>query len=128
MRIRPVQLTAIADGLHPEFVDDMQQHLRAHFPAELASLGDEPLRERVLESLERARDYELTRSDDLRRFLNLAAAFGWDFDRERPWVGEYLRDRSIPQPSERLNRVKSRLVRALRMDAENRRVRREFNG
>lgn len=113
-----------------QFTGEMVTHLRTHFPREVAELDDDGLRARIEESLARARGYSLTSKQDCIRFLNLCASFGWHFDEapSRPWIGEYLHDAEVAEPSERLSRVARRCLRDLETEANNRTARATLGG
>jgi hypothetical protein len=123
MRIRHEQLDAIDDALRAELVDELVAHLRRYFAEAMAPFDDDAARDHVRAMLRRARGHGLGSAADLRRFLNLAASFGWSFDQDQAWIGEYLHDEAVPTPSERLGRVKSRLLRDLHMHQSNNRAR-----
>lgn len=126
LRLRREQLRAIELELHPEQVPAYLGHLRRAFPDRLRELGDDALRERVEALLLRARALGVHQPPDDLRLLNLAACFGWSFDRDVPWVEPMLRDAAISTVSERLRRVKARFVRQLQLQARNAEVRRTF--
>ena len=126
MRIRHEQLDAIDEALRADLVEELVAHLRRHFADAMAAFDDDAARAHVRATLRRARGLGLIRAADLRRFLNLAASFGWTFDQDQAWIGEYLRDEAVPTPSERLGRVKSRLLRDLHMHQSNNRARQQL--
>ncbi|MCH9681628.1 MAG: hypothetical protein K0V04_09355 [Deltaproteobacteria bacterium] len=118
-----MQVAKISDALRPELIDRYVKHLRQAFGPGLAELDDGVLRPRVEQTVLRAHGLGLRAPLDELRFLNLAASFGWQFDQDTPWVGPMLRDGSIPEPSERLRRVKARFVRQLQLAQHNFQVR-----
>jgi hypothetical protein len=54
----------------------------------------------VREAISRAERYEITREDDLERFVHLMAVLGPRFDEDEglPWAGEILRERVTGVP------------------------------
>ena len=95
------------------FVVQMIEHLRKHFPRKVAEFDDMLLAEQIHETLLRAYDYGYTSHADCARYLGLAAALGWSFDRDIPWVRESLADRTS-EPTGRLAQIHDRAVRMLR--------------
>lgn len=125
-RLRREQVRAIELELHPEQLEVYTEHLRTSFADRLGALPDDELDRNVETVLLRARELGVNHPADDLRFLNLAACFGWTFDREVPWVEPMLRDTTISTPSERLRRVKARFVRQLQLEVRNAEVRRAF--
>jgi hypothetical protein len=125
MLVRRDQVDALAKNREAQFVAEMVAHLRANLAPEVAALDDEALRAHVEAGIARARTHGLKSKQDCVRFLNLAATFGWELDQDpaRPWIGEYLRDPEVKDPSERLHRVASRCLRELRTEENNRKAR-----
>jgi hypothetical protein len=98
------------------FVIEMIDHLRRHQGPEVAALDDGELGEHIEACVLRAGAYELSSRRDCARFVSLGAGLGWSFDRERPWVGQWLADPALG-PTERLEQVYRRCVRELEAEA-----------
>ena len=118
-QIRSGQLDALDADFRAELVTELCKHLRYHFTETTTTLQDKALRDLVQTTLSRAREFGISDAADCQRFVNLTAAFGWTVDQDEAWIGEYLRDDTVPTPSERLVRVKSRLFRSLQMQQRN---------
>lgn len=103
--IRDEQLARLAEEGRRRFIAAMVAHLRRHFHGELWAVGDEELAARAAQACDRAAAYGIRSERDVCRFLNLAAKFGWDFDRspETSWMRAMLTDTSITSPGLRLD-------------------------
>jgi len=106
-RIRPEQYQALDAAVHQDLEERMMQHVRKLFPQRCSSLGEDQVRQLVRHGSAKAAGYQLSREADLCRFVELAFAFGRDFDRDPryPWASEVLRDASIAEPAARLAKV-----------------------
>lgn len=98
------------------FVVELIEHLRRHQGPEVAALDDGELGLHIEACLVRAGAVGLSSRRDCARFVSLAACLGWSFDRERPWVSDWLSDPALG-PSARLDRVHRRCVRELEAEA-----------
>jgi hypothetical protein len=103
LTIRTTQLHRLGQAARDAFIDTMLAHVHTHFP-ELAS---DQLRSRLNALIERAAVYQLTSQQQVCRFINLAATYGWEFDSdpELLWMRSILTDSSPAQPGERLDRL-----------------------
>ncbi|MEM7151563.1 MAG: hypothetical protein AAF799_01930 [Myxococcota bacterium] len=91
----------------------MMEHLRKHFPRKVADFDDMGLAEQIHQTLLRAYDHGYTSHADCARYLGLAAALGWSFDDDIPWVRQSLTD-GASEPTERLAQIHQRAIRMLR--------------
>ena len=89
------------------FVDKMREHLSDTFPRETRELGQTALEETIWYGIGRAETHEVTSERDVCLYLGLMLVFGRDFDRELDWAREILADRSVPRPSERMDRLQA---------------------
>jgi hypothetical protein len=107
MILRKAQLVALERHLRAAFITEMCDHLRKHFPACVSAIESRALSRRVEDALAYAGRYGLTTRRDLARYLNLAAAYGWGFDREpgHAWMRRILNDPEVSDPSARLQRL-----------------------
>jgi hypothetical protein len=128
MEIRRAQLAALGRVRLDSFAADCAEVLRAQFPARTKSLSDEDLLEHVHDCIRRANDYGLESERDVQRFVNLAGAFGWDFDQtpEHAWMKGYLTDETVSSPSQRIERLVAESLRRLGLEAKNRAAQRAF--
>ncbi|HEX8244896.1 MAG TPA: hypothetical protein VF541_15415 [Longimicrobium sp.] len=128
LTVRNGQLAALADERARDFAERMCRHLRHEFPAETAALGDAELRTAVDAALARARAWGLASGEELCRWLNLCACFGWAFDRDPalPWMRAALADAGGGAPGERLHLLYERALHRLETEARNRRLREAF--
>ncbi len=112
MRLRKEQLEAFERYMREGFVRRVMAHLRRFFPAQCAELGDQGLREMVHYGIERAGSYGIEAEGDISRYIDLMFEFGRDFDSDLRWAAEILNDESIESPSERMDRLCERALRA----------------
>jgi len=109
-------LVLTRDEGYEDFVGQMIDHLRKHFPRKVAEFDDMGLAEQIHECLMRASDYGLVEHGECARYLGLAASLGWSFDTDVEWIHQLLSTR-ICGPSERLAQVHHRVIRQLRRGA-----------
>lgn len=91
--LRGPQVEALRVSSSEGFVERVQAHLRAFFPAECERLGSAAaLREVVRHGLGRARGHGLRSQREACKYLDLMFAFGRDFDRDPRlgWVAPIL--------------------------------------
>ena len=115
-RLRDAQVAAFEAVREEEFRLRLREHLRRHFPAECAALGDE-LDEHLAKAIELARRSGLSTERDLAKYASLTLVAGLYFatDPARVWMGRMLEDEGVGSPSERLDCVHDELLR--RMEA-----------
>lgn len=126
--IRKEQFEALAAAHRDHFVEEMCRHLRDHLPGQVAGVEDAVLRHRVSQAVGRAAGYGLTSRRDCCRYLNVAALYGWEFDRapENAWMRRYLEDPQVSSPSDRLGLLVDQCIHRMRVEEENRRLAEEF--
>ena len=90
LTISRAQVDALAVHARKHFEARVLDHLRPHFPALFAALGEEEMRIVVEEGARRANDHRLVAERDVCRYLDLMCALGWDFDEDLPWAAEIL--------------------------------------
>ncbi len=107
LRINQTQMQALAQQAHEHFITDMVTHLRTYFPTVAWLLTPDELRKQVIACIERASHYQLTSQQQVCRYLNLAANYGWNFDSDPDllWMHKLLTDTSLTQPGERLDHL-----------------------
>jgi hypothetical protein len=105
--IRNTQFRALSQQPREQFIEEMLGHLYSYFPAAAWLLTPEELRGQVNALIARAAAYQLTSRQQVCRFINLAATYGWQFDSDPDllWMRDILTDTSLSQPSERLDRL-----------------------
>ena len=119
--IRRIQLDALALARFRSFVERMCRHLRTEFGEEVGEMNEAELRHAVESGISRARAYGLRSAQDLCRFLNLCAVFGWEFDEDES-LREVLTDDAVENASVRLRRVYARCLRRLEVEEHNERL------
>lgn len=98
LTIRSAQWEVLAADVHRRFEARLCAELSRHWPEACRALGDEGLRDRVHEGVERARVHGLTTQRDVLRFLNVMFALGpgFDTDARYPWAAAILGSPGIP--------------------------------
>jgi hypothetical protein len=114
--IRREQMEVFRRLAREQFENQMSDHLRKFFPAQLAHLDDRQLSVCITRAIDRAAGYGLTTRRSCGHFLNLAATFGWDFDtrEENAWIGDWLSNPELGPPASRLLHVAERCKSLLR--------------
>lgn len=117
LTIRRAQIQVFREAMLACVLADLEAHVRRHFPA-VADKAETSLLRLLHAVVDRALDLGLETPEHLCRYVNLAAALGWDFDTaaEHAWLVELLRDASIPSVSHRLRLVGEEVERRLRLE------------
>ena len=107
LKISQAQMDALSQQAREQFITNMVNHLRTYFPAMAWLLTSDELRSQVTTCIERAAYYQLTTQQQVCRFLNVAATYGWEFDRDSDllWMQKILTDKTLMQPGERLDHL-----------------------
>lgn len=107
LNINPAQMLALSQQAREQFIANMVKHLRIHFPAVAWLLTADELRNEVINCITRAANYQLITQQQICRFLNIAAYYGWEFDSNPDllWMHNILTDTSLTQPGERLDHL-----------------------
>jgi len=106
--LRKEHLDAFALAAREGFEDRTAAHLQSRFPQECEELGEEEVRERIREGIERAGRYDIHAEKDVATFIRYMFGLAPDFDTSRKfeWVGPILRDKEL-SPTERLDKIKA---------------------
>jgi hypothetical protein len=126
--IRPQQLHSLRGAREEGFLQEMVEHLRAHFPERTAGLGAPVLKHRVERELHAARGHGLETRLQLCRFLNLCGVYGWNFAQQprNAWMKTVLTAPDLPTPGARLDRLVEQCLHRLEVQARRARLAREF--
>lgn len=100
-RMKRAQWDAFERADIEKFEDEMVVHLQTHFAEECKRLGDEPLREFILEGIERSERVGITSERSVCKILNVAMCFGLDFLNKEPWAISILKDDTMTDPDAR---------------------------
>lgn len=119
--IRTTQIQALAQLPRRQFIAEMMEHLYRYFPTQAWLLTRDELRSHVEHLLDRAASYRLTSRQQVCRFINLAATYGWTFDSDPDllWMHDILTDGALVEPGERLNRLVESCLHRQRIEARN---------
>jgi len=107
LRLSPAQMQTLAHQAREHFIADMVIHLRTYFPAVAWLLTADELRSHIITCIDRAAHYQLTSQQQVCRYLNVAAHYGWNFDSDPDlaWMQKILTDTTLMQPGERLDHL-----------------------
>lgn len=116
MKIRDEQLEAFTEDRTAKFEQYMVDHLRRWIPDQCAELGQEEVRKRIRNGIDRAAMHDIYGQRDLARFIDLTFVLGPRFVQgpEHPWARRILEDKRVT-PTEKVDRL---------CDEANRRARR----
>lgn len=119
--IRDAQRLALAQVPRELFIRNMLSHLYTFFPAQAWLLTRDELRDQVSELVDRAASYQLTSRQQVCRFINLAATYGWAFDTdpELSWMRDILTNTTLALPGDRLDRLVKSCLHRLRIEQRN---------
>jgi hypothetical protein len=93
LRIRQAQMAQLDAEQYRRFEDLLLVHLRAVYPAPIATLSDADVRGVIRDGAGRAGAYGITEAYDVCRFIECMMTYGEEFDASMaiPWAGEILR-------------------------------------
>lgn len=126
--IRRPQLQRLGYLSREQFVDEMTGHVYRYFPDLAWSLTLDELRNCLGTTIRRADAYGFTSRQQLCRFINLAATYGWEFDTDADleWMRTILTDGALTNPSERLNRLIDVCMHRQRIEEHNQQLRQQL--
>lgn len=121
LKISQAQMDALSQQAREQFITNMVAHLRIHFPAMAWLLAADELRREIINAIGRAAHYQLTTQQQVCRFLNIAAYYGWNFesDPDLLWMQKILTDTSLMQPGERLDHLVQTCLHRQSIEAHN---------
>ncbi|APR76826.1 Hypothetical protein A7982_02173 [Minicystis rosea] len=121
--IRDIQAATLVASLHERLVEQVRDHLRAHFGDDGAR-DPEVERARAVALVERAARYGLTSPRDCCDFANVAAAWSWrgDHSPEHAWIEARLQDPRVAGASERMRLLAEESMQRLEIQERNRRL------
>lgn len=126
--IRNAQLQSLSQRPREQFIEDMLSHLYRYFPVVAWLLTPDELRCQVDATIACAAAYQLTSHQQVCRFINLTATYGWQFDKDPDllWMRNILTDSSLSYPSERLDRLVQTCLHRKYIEEHNRIMRRQL--
>jgi hypothetical protein len=106
MQIRRAQMETLHAGRIHRFEDETMRHLESLFPARVAAIPADELREIVRLGIRQSFSYGITREFDVRHYLELMFKLSFDFDRNplTPWAKGILENKDLP-PDGKLARL-----------------------
>jgi len=109
LRLRQEHIDAFEEMHRQTFEDRMVRDIAERFFSQYESLGDEKVRERIREGVERAPNYEIDAPIDVAMFIRLMFGIRPDFDtsRKTSFAREILNQTDRPA-GERLDEIKAR--------------------
>jgi len=112
VRIRNEQMQAFEEVRLPEFEDHMVEHLAECSPLHSKSLGEKGIRALIRTAMQRAQKHGFTRRGPVKFYIETTILLGIDFDTDPqyPQAAKILADRSIPDQTERADRVHAWLM------------------
>ena len=101
--IKPDQLRVFEAALSENFVRRAHAHVQQFFPGVTERVGAANMPKIIQATIARAAEYGISSEQDICTFLDLAIAFGWNFDRERAWAVKCLSEPGYGEPATRVN-------------------------
>lgn len=100
----------------PAFLESLRQRLGRIFPAKCAYVGDGHVRAAVAESVQRAQEYKITSQRGGIVFTSMRFVLGGSFDNDLllPWASATLKDPTITDQHERVDKLYAEGVSCLR--------------
>ncbi|MDC3960493.1 hypothetical protein [Polyangium jinanense] len=104
LKIKQLQMHALADAETRDFEQRVLAHLRRCSPGKTEARSDEELRALIRDGLALAESYGILSERGVCLYIDLMVRFGEDFDRAPGlrWITQYLSDTSITDPEARI--------------------------
>jgi hypothetical protein len=114
--IRNDQYDALDRAAYENFVARMRVHLRKFFPEQCDALGETKTGQLIEFGVKRARVHGFEAERDVCKYIDLMCVFGHGFERDErlPWARQILESRFPPDPGERMRRLHTVALDALR--------------
>lgn len=95
--IRKEQMNVFSQYMLNRFFDNMQRHLNKRYPEQTKKLGNNQLRELIVAGTEKAKEYDITDENDVKRFLEYLVEYGQNFGKspETIWASQFLHDKEL---------------------------------
>jgi hypothetical protein len=106
LRIRQVQMEALAQHVFDTFIARMEQTIRSSALEKWATATEVELREFILATIDDAEQYGITAELDVERYLVLAARHGRDFPKQA-WALPFFQSNPLAAPSEAMDALVS---------------------
>lgn len=112
MIIRKEQMEAFEEVRLPDFENRMVEHLAKCSPLHSKSLGEKGIRVLIRAAMQRAQKHGFTRKGPVKFYIETTIILGIDFDTDPqyPQAAKILSDRSIPDQTDRADRVHAWLM------------------
>ncbi len=106
-KIRKEQLDALSQASLKSYEERMVTHLTKFFSPQCLALGEARTREAIYYGILRAKTYGVVSERDVCIYIDLMFAFGRDFDKDPNYssAAQILTDKTIPDPTARINRL-----------------------
>ena len=120
LRIRKKQEEALRASRFAEFEDAMIVHLKQFFPDACLALGNEALKEVIVQGIDRASNYGIISRRDVMLYIDIMLIIGRDFDSDpnMPWARLILVDPTLPEPARRMRRLYQTALAQVKMKTE----------
>jgi len=128
--IRRKQLEALLVPLIRRFHQELLEHVKTHFVEETEGKSDKELLEHIGQALKRAEAYGLKAERDLYMYINVSMLYGPYFDQEEEtaWTRDYLIDKDVSSPSQRINRLYEEVIYRLEVEEKSAEIKKRFYG
>lgn len=115
LQIGKKQMTLMDEHSRLSFESQLRDHLQRFFPDHCLKLGDNKMGVAIQLAIERAGHYGIESEHGVCVYADLMFAFGHQFDEDQahPWATRILRDPSIHDPSDRIERLYEAAMTAL---------------
>jgi hypothetical protein len=117
--IRPDQWQTLHATRQTALQANLMARFRELWAAQAEQLGDEAVRDWIDHAVQASRQYGLTLELDVRRYLDIMAVLGRDFDKDTryPWASAVLADAAL-RPSTRIDKLSGLVVQELQRRGE----------
>jgi hypothetical protein len=128
LTIRKPQMEVFSSLSRERLKTEAADQLRRYFPEFVQFHDPETLRAEIERAFQDCAAYGLATERDYRRFINLAAVYGWRFDRrpENVWMVRILSDANITNPGHRLDRLIQQCISRTKRRQETERILRQY--
>ena len=97
LTIRKEQMEAMHQEMLKRSHHSLQVHLRQRYPEQTTEMDHEQLSRLVITGIDKEKNYNITNSYDIKRFLEYQVEYGTDFGRaaKTQWAGIFLNNNPL---------------------------------
>jgi hypothetical protein len=115
LTIRKEQFAVFQSNELTKFEEPTYLRLNSLYPAKCQDLGETHLRKLIRYGVQRAASYEITRTEEVRTYIDVMMLLGPDFDKDAnyPWAKSLLQDEAVKDAKIKVDRLHQTAIKQL---------------